>query len=54
MRGEIEVAYLAPHTLSRVRAPLPRPAAEQELWALLTVYQALRTSDRHRRREGLG
>ena len=44
-RREIEVAYLAlRHTLlgGYVLRSRDRPGAEQELWALLTVYQALR------------
>lgn len=46
-RWEIEVAYLAlRHTLlqGHVLRSGDRPGAEQELWALLAVYQALRMS----------
>ncbi|WP_222425553.1 transposase [Amycolatopsis acidiphila] len=46
-RWEIETAYLAPrHTLldGHVLRSGDRPGLEQEIWALLTVYQLLRTA----------
>jgi hypothetical protein len=46
-RGEIESAYLAlRHTLldGRVLRSGDRPGVEQEVWALLTLYQLLRTA----------
>jgi hypothetical protein len=55
-RWEIEIAYLAlRHTVldGHVLRSGDRPGLEQEVWALLTVYQLLRMAmltQRHRRR----